>query len=75
MCFLLCPECDSLRWFHETVGVPARCLDDVVAARLGMKGNSWGDPVCAPTSSSRHPVSSAEFQALSPEPGTARGPR
>jgi hypothetical protein len=47
-CFLLCTECDSLWWPHETVGVTqARFLDDVVAARLGVEGNPWSDRVWA----------------------------
>ncbi|MFI5978079.1 hypothetical protein [Streptomyces sp. NPDC051452] len=45
-CFLLCTECDSLWWPHATVGVAqAHFLDDVVAARLGVEGNPWGDRV------------------------------
>ncbi|MEU6814953.1 hypothetical protein [Streptomyces sp. NPDC046860] len=44
----LCTECDSLWWPHETVSVAhAHFLDDVVAARLGVEGDPWGDRVWA----------------------------
>jgi hypothetical protein len=44
--FLLCTECDSLWWPNETVSVAqAHFLDDVVAARLNVEGNPWGDRV------------------------------
>lgn len=46
--FLLCTECDSLWWVDEAVSVAqAHFLDDVVAARLGVEGNPWGDRVWA----------------------------
>ncbi|GAA1035887.1 hypothetical protein [Streptomyces murinus] len=45
-CFTLCAECDSLWWPHETIRVPqAHFLDEVVAARLGVEDNPWGDLV------------------------------
>ncbi|MFF9378108.1 hypothetical protein ACF1BB_26680 [Streptomyces griseoluteus] len=47
-CFLLCAEYDSLWWPHETVVVAQpHFLDEVVAARLGVEGNPWGDRVWA----------------------------
>ncbi|MFE6094790.1 hypothetical protein ACFQ7M_22900 [Streptomyces massasporeus] len=46
--FSLCTECDSLWWPGEAVEVAhAKFLDDVVAERLGVEGNPWGDPVWA----------------------------
>ncbi|MGA5078335.1 hypothetical protein ACPC37_12075 [Streptomyces griseoincarnatus] len=44
--FSLCTECDSLWWLGEAVEVAhAKFLDDVVAERLGVEGNPWGDLV------------------------------
>ncbi|MFC9133131.1 hypothetical protein ACFT4A_40700 [Streptomyces sp. NPDC057099] len=46
--FSLCTECDSLWWPGEAVEVAhAKFLDDVVAERLGVEGNPWGDLVWA----------------------------
>jgi hypothetical protein len=44
--FFVCTECDSLWWFEQSVGVERPdFVDEVVAARLGIVGNPWGDRV------------------------------
>jgi hypothetical protein len=46
--FYVCTECDALWWTEQSVGVVhPDFVDDVVARRLGITGNPWGDRVWA----------------------------
>ncbi|GAA4609278.1 hypothetical protein GCM10023107_90830 [Actinoplanes octamycinicus] len=42
--FYVCKECDSLWWSKQSVGIARPdFVDEVVAGRLGVSGNPWGE--------------------------------